>query len=49
VIAGPSIRCTEERVLTLGPDLVTISDELALVGSGSPALKSAYLELGVAA
>ena len=41
VIAGPSIRLTDERVSSFGPELIAAANELALVGSASPLLKSA--------
>lgn len=36
VIAGPSIRFTEERMLACGADLLATAGELALVGNASP-------------
>ncbi|RTZ48029.1 IclR family transcriptional regulator [Candidimonas sp. SYP-B2681] len=35
-IAGPLVRLTEERMLSLGPDLVEAAKELALASSASP-------------
>ena len=43
VIAGPSIRLTDKRMLQFGPDLLSIAGELALAGNASPLLKSANL------
>jgi IclR family acetate operon transcriptional repressor len=40
VIAGPSSRFSEEQMLRLGPRLLRVADELALVGSASPLLKA---------
>lgn len=40
VIAGPSIRFTEERMLACGADLLATAGELALVGNASPLLDS---------
>jgi IclR family transcriptional regulator, acetate operon repressor len=39
VIAGPSIRFTEERMLACGGDLLSTAAELALVGNASPLLE----------
>lgn len=39
IVAGPSSRFTEERMLQLGPNLVKMANELALIGSASPLLK----------
>lgn len=41
IIAGPSIRLTEERMLEFGPALLGVAGELALAGNASPLLKSA--------
>ena len=43
IIAGPSIRLTEERMLQFGPELLRIASELALASNASPLLKSANL------
>lgn len=43
VIAGPSVRATPERLLSFGADLLKSADELALLGSASPLLRSARL------
>ena len=43
IIAGPSIRLTEERMIEFGPELLRIAGELALTGNASPLLKSANL------
>ena len=40
IIAGPSSRFPEEQMLRLGPRLLRVADELALVGSASPLLKA---------
>ena len=40
VIAGPSIRFTEERMLACAPDLLATAGELALLGNASPLLDS---------
>lgn len=40
VIAGPSIRFTEERMLACGADLLATAGELALLGNASPLLDS---------
>ncbi|TYR29601.1 IclR family transcriptional regulator [Mesorhizobium microcysteis] len=40
VIAGPSIRFTEERMLACGSDLLATAGELALLGNASPLLES---------
>jgi IclR family transcriptional regulator, acetate operon repressor len=40
VIAGPSIRFTEERMLACGSALLSATAELALLGSASPLLES---------
>jgi len=40
VIAGPSIRFTEERMLACGGDLLATVGELALLGNASPLLES---------
>lgn len=40
VIAGPSIRFTEERMLACGADLLETAGELALLGNASPLLDS---------
>lgn len=39
VIAGPSIRFTEERMLACGADLLSTAGELALIGNASPLLE----------
>jgi DNA-binding IclR family transcriptional regulator len=41
VIAGPSIRLTDKRMLEFGPELLRAASELAHAGSASPLLKSA--------
>ena len=41
VIAGPSMRLTEARMLQFGPELLRTAAELALAGNASPLLKSA--------
>ena len=41
VIAGPSMRLTEARMLQFGPELLSTAAELALAGHASPLLKSA--------
>jgi IclR family acetate operon transcriptional repressor len=43
VIAGPSMRFTEERMHEFGPDLVKAAAELALIGNASPLLKASNL------
>ena len=43
VIAGPSIRLTQKRMLHFGPDLLNTAGELALAGNASPLMKSANL------
>jgi DNA-binding IclR family transcriptional regulator len=43
VVAGPSMRLTEARLLEFGPELLRVAAELAQVGSASPLLKSANL------
>lgn len=40
IVAGPTSRFTEERMLQLGPNLVKTANELALIGSASPLLKA---------
>lgn len=40
VIAGPSLRFTEERMLACGADLLATTAELALIGNASPLLDS---------
>lgn len=40
VIAGPSIRFTEERMAACGGTLIQSANELALIGSASPLLES---------
>lgn len=40
VIAGPSLRFTEERMLACGGDLLATAGELALLGNASPLLDS---------
>jgi IclR family acetate operon transcriptional repressor len=40
VVAGPTIRFTEERMLACGADLLAASGELALLGHASPLLDS---------
>jgi IclR family transcriptional regulator, acetate operon repressor len=39
IIAGPSSRFTEERMLHFGPSVIRMANELALIGSASPLLK----------
>ena len=39
IIAGPSSRFTEERMLHFGPSIIRLANELALIGSASPLLK----------
>ena len=41
VIAGPSARLTQKRMLQFGPALLAAAEELALSGNASPLLKSA--------
>ena len=41
VIAGPSMRLTEARMLGFGPDLVSTAAEIALAGNASPLFQSA--------
>jgi len=41
VIAGPSVRWTETRMRSFGPELLNLAAELALAGHASPLLKSA--------
>jgi DNA-binding IclR family transcriptional regulator len=43
VVAGPSVRLTETRMLQFGPDLLATAAELAMTGHASPLLKSANL------
>ncbi|MET0527285.1 MAG: IclR family transcriptional regulator [Microvirga sp.] len=43
VIAGPSMRLTEKRMLEFGPELLRASAELAHASGASPLLKSANL------
>ena len=43
VVAGPSMRLTEKRMLEFGPELLRVAAELAEAGSASPLLKSANL------
>ena len=43
VIAGPSLRLTQKRMLSFGPDLLRVAAELAQAGAASPLLKSANL------
>ena len=43
VIAGPSMRLTEKRMLKFGPELLAAAGELAQAGNASPLLKSANL------
>ena len=43
VIAGPSMRLTEQRMLAFGPELLRAAAELAQASSASPLLKSANL------
>ena len=43
VVAGPSSRFAEEHMVRLGPRLIRLADELALVGSASPLLKDGNL------
>jgi IclR family acetate operon transcriptional repressor len=40
VIAGPSIRFTDERMLACGAELLATAGELALLGSASPLMES---------
>ncbi len=40
VVAGPSIRFTEEKMLLLGGDLLSTAAELALLGSASPLMQA---------
>lgn len=40
IVAGPSSRFTEAQMQKVGPRLLRIADELALVGSASPLLKA---------
>jgi DNA-binding IclR family transcriptional regulator len=41
VVAGPSARLTQKRMVQFGPALRAAADELAMTGSASPLLKSA--------
>jgi IclR family transcriptional regulator, acetate operon repressor len=41
VIAGPSLRLTEARMLSFGPELLSTAAEMALAGQASPLLNSA--------
>ena len=43
VVAGPSMRLTEKRMLEFGPELLRVAAELAAAGNASPLLKSANL------
>ncbi len=43
VIAGPSMRLTESRMLAFGPELLGTAAEMALAGHASPLLKAANL------
>jgi DNA-binding IclR family transcriptional regulator len=43
VVAGPSVRLTETRMLQFGPDLANVAVQLAQAGHASPLLKSANL------
>lgn len=43
IIAGPSIRMTERRMLELGGELLRLTAELALIGSASPLLQARNL------
>ncbi len=40
VVAGPSIRFTEDRMLALGADLLSTAAELALLGGASPLMQA---------
>lgn len=41
IIAGPSLRLTTKRMMDFGPELLAAAEELAVIGSASPLLKSA--------
>ena len=43
VVAAPTSRFSEEQMTRLGPRLIRVADELALVGSASPLLKAGNL------
>ena len=43
VVAGPSMRLTEKRMLEFGPELLRVAAELAAAGNASPLLNSANL------
>jgi IclR family transcriptional regulator, acetate operon repressor len=43
IVAGPTMRLTEKRMLQFGPQLLSTAGELALAGSASPFLKAANL------
>ena len=43
IVAAPTSRFTEEQMARLGPRLIRLADELALVGSASPLLKAGNL------
>jgi IclR family transcriptional regulator, acetate operon repressor len=43
IVAAPTSRFTEERMARLGPGLISLAHELALVGSASPLLKAGNL------
>ena len=43
IVAAPTSRFTEEQMTRLGPRLIRLADELALVGSASPLLKAGNL------
>ena len=43
IVAAPTSRFTEEQMVRLGPRLIRVADELALVGSASPLLKAGNL------
>jgi IclR family acetate operon transcriptional repressor len=40
IVAGPTLRFTEEKMLACGPDLLASAGELALLGNASPLLDS---------
>lgn len=41
-IAGPAVRLTEARMLSLGPDLLAAADELALASLASPMFRTRF-------
>jgi IclR family transcriptional regulator, acetate operon repressor len=43
IVAGPTSRFTDEQMVRLGPRIIRLADELALVGSASPLLKAGNL------